>query len=170
MSHRQAYFSSRAPDAASPTLGPTALAALGELYTGEDALKVDAVEGLGMVASRTVDGFTHTLVGPFDGLLGIELWDAPHWRAEGDEVEEVSRLQPAPPDISGLPFDVMAAVLDAALGDEPVVIVAETDRAAWIAWVSLALPRADAERLTFTTFASHPVGVRLTATTPEHAN
>src|SRR3954463_891382 len=99
MSHRQGYFRSPAPGAASSTLGPAALAALGALYTGEDALKVDAVEGLGMVASRTVGGFAHVVVGPFDGLRGIELWDAPHWRSDGDDVEEVSRLEPAPPEI-----------------------------------------------------------------------
>src|SRR3954454_10344668 len=126
MSHRQAYFSSPESHEASVALGPAALAALGELYTGEDGLAVFELEGLGMVAARTVDGFTHFLVGPFDGLLGIELWDSPHWREQGSEIEEVRQLEPGPPDLSmldGAPGGVHAALLEAALEGGRVVIV-----------------------------------------------
>jgi hypothetical protein len=162
VSHRQAYFNSPEPRAASPSLGPAALAALGERYTGEDGLRVDDVEGLGMVAARTVGGCTHVIVGPFDGLLGIELWDAPHWHASGDDA-----LEAAPPEL-----EPAGALLDAVLTGEPVVFVEpdEHRRAALIAFVSFALPRAEAERLTFTTFTSHRTDVRLAATTPEHAD
>jgi hypothetical protein len=166
VSHRQAYFDSREPRAASPSLGPGALAALAELYTGEDGLRVDSVDALGMVATRTAAGFSHMLVGPFDGLLGIELWGADHWRAEGDEIEELPSLEPAPPELEPAP-----ALLEAVLGGDPVVLVEpdEPRRAALIAWVCFALPRPEAERLTFATFSSRPTGVRLTGTTPEHA-
>src|ERR1700754_5066875 len=96
MSHRQAYFSSPRTSEASASLGP---AALGELYTGDDGLTVTELEGLGQIAARTVGGFTHFLVGPFDGLLGIELWDSPHWRAAGTQIEEGRQLQPGPPSL-----------------------------------------------------------------------
>jgi hypothetical protein len=166
VSHRQAYFNSPEPRAASPSLGSAALGALGGLYTGEDGLRVDAVEGLGMVAARTVDGFAHMVVGPFDGLLGIERWGAPHWRAAGDEPEELTALESAPPEL-----EPAGGLLDAVLTGDPVVFVEpdERRRAALIAFVCFALPRAEAERLTFTTFTSHPTDVRLAATTPEHA-
>src|ERR1700750_146567 len=123
MSHRQAYFSSPETTEASVSLGPAALAALGELYTGDDGLTVTELEGLGLIASRTVGGFTHFLVGPFDGLMGIELWDSPHWRAAGNETEEVRQLQPGPPDLKLLdraPGGVHAKILEAAMAGERV--------------------------------------------------
>jgi hypothetical protein len=166
VSHPQAYFESLEPRAASPSLDAAALSALGALYTGEDGFRVDAVEGLGMVASRTTDGFTHMVVGPFDGLLGIELYNAPHWRDSGDELEELIALEPAPPGL-----EPAGALLDAVLSGESVAFSEpdEERRAALIAFVCFALPRAEGERLTFATFTSHPDDLRLAATTPEHA-
>ena len=159
------------------------------------ALKVAPVDGVGAVVSRTTyvgrefrgrDGapdegrfgnyFSHIVVGngadPFDGLLGIELWDAPHWTdSESPEPDlvELGHLTPGPLDVervaamlSTAPRDVMAAVLDAtvaALDGGPRVVVVEADNAraaAWIGWISFALPTRQALRLTFTTFDGRP--------------
>jgi hypothetical protein len=159
------------------------------------ALKVSPVDGVGAVVSRTVyvgrefrgrDGtpdegrfgnyFTHIVVGnereAFDGLLGIELWDAPHWTATESTqpvLTELGRLQPGPLDperaarlLATAPRGHLAAVLDAALaaldgGPRVVLVDGDTNRsAAWIGWVSYALPAEQAQRLTFTTFDGRP--------------
>lgn len=172
-------------------LEPTA----GDLARFPVALKVSPVDGAGVVVSRTTyvgrefrgrDGkpdegrfgnyFSHIVVGagaePFDGLLGIELWDAPHWTdSESPEPDliELERLEPGPLDVdhvasilSAAPRGVMAAVLDAALaaldgGPRVVLVEADCSRAsAWIGWISYALPAAQAQGLTFTTFDGRP--------------
>ena len=160
------------------------------------ALKVAPVDGVGAVVSRTIyvgrefrgrDGapdegrfgnyFSHIVVGngdgePFEGLLGIELWDAPHWtdfESAEPGLPELDRLQPGPLDVervagilSAVPRGVTAAVLDAAVqaldgGPRVVLVDAESARAAaWIGWISYALPAAQAQRLTFTTFDGRP--------------
>jgi hypothetical protein len=160
------------------------------------ALRVAPVDGAGAVVSRTVyvgrefrgrDGapdegrfgnyFSHIVVGnpgddPFDGLLGIELWDAGHWsdvESSTPELAELGRLQPGPLDfdrvaslLEGVPRELMAAALDAAMealdgGPRVVLVDADSARAAaWIGWISFALPTADARRLTFTTFGGRP--------------
>ena len=160
------------------------------------ALKVAPVDGAGPVASRTTyvgrefrgqDGrpdegrfgnyFSHIVLGtgegdPFDGLLGIELWGAPHWtdrESPQPELGELGRLQPGPLDadrvadaLAGAPPGVKAAVLDAALAaldGGPRLVVIDPDgarSAAWIGWISYALPTAQARRLTFTTFDGRP--------------
>ena len=159
------------------------------------ALKVAPVDGVGAVVSRTRyvgrefrgrDGqpdegrfgnyFSHIVVGnggdTFDGLLGIELWDAPHWTdRESDQpsIGEIDRLVPGPLDVArvarslaSISRDVRAAVLDAAvsaLDGGPRVVLVEADNArapAWIGWISYALPPAQAQRLTFTTFDGRP--------------
>src|SRR3954464_15709597 len=94
MSHPQAYLSDSEVIAASPALESAPLAAL----TGTDGLKVTAVEGVGMVAARTVGGFTHVVVLPHE-MRGIELWDAPHWRSGGDALEPLEPLEPGPLDL-----------------------------------------------------------------------
>src|SRR4051794_35585529 len=173
MSHRQAFYSSGELTAASPSLGPAALAALAEAQAGGDGLKVIALEGLGMVAARSVDGFSHVVVGLPAEMLGIELWDAPHWREDAPaEPRDLPALEPGPLDLArarsllaDAPPGVAAALLDAVLSEAPVVL-AEPDeerRAAWIAWVSFALPRAYARRLTFTT-SGRADDVRISAT------
>ena len=155
MSHPQAYFSSSEVLAASP-----GLERLADALPRADTLRVSEVEGLGLVAARTVDGFTHAVAG-LDGLLGIQLWDAPHWRTDPGPVE-LPALEPGPLDLAralevlaDAPEGVATTLLDAALAGA----VAFTDpdperRAAWIAWISFALPPAQAARLTFTT--DHP--------------
>ena len=167
----------------------------GDLARFPVALKVSPVDGVGAVVSRTVyvgrefrgrDGtpdegrfgnyFSHIVVGnerePFDGLLAIELWDAPHWtdtESPQTSLTELERLQPGPLDpervahlLETAPRGHLAAVLDAALaaldgGPRVVLVDADTSRsAAWIGWVSFALPAAQAQRLTFTTFDGRP--------------
>jgi hypothetical protein len=120
--------------------------------------------------------FSHIVVGdgaePFDGLLAIELWGARHWVQEESatpDLAELGRLEPGPLDVervaqalSTAPRGVMAAVLDAAVraldgGPRLVLVEADNDRAAaWIGWISYALPAAQAQRLTFTTFDGRP--------------
>lgn len=159
------------------------------------ALKVLAVDGLGTVVSRTRyvgrefrgrngepdegrfgNYFSHIVLGsgadPFDGLLGIELWEADHWTERESDTQalpELGRLAPGPlvaERVAGIlataPGDVRAAVLDAAvaaLDGGPRVVVVDPDNAraaAWIGWVSYALPATQAQRLTFTTFDGRP--------------
>jgi hypothetical protein len=159
------------------------------------ALKVAPVDGAGSVVSRTRyvgrefrgrngspdegrfgNYFSHIVVGgdddPFDGLLGIELWDAPHWTdVESPEpwLAELGPLEPGPLDadrvasiLSSAPRRVLAAVLDAAVaaldgGPRVVLVDADVSRAAaWIGWICFALPAAQAQRLTFTTFDGRP--------------
>ena len=181
----------------------------GELPAFPVALKVSQVEGIGAVASRTVyvgrefrgrDGapdegrfgnyFSHIVVGapgaePFDGLFGIELWDAPHWRTEesaSPELPELPELRPGGVDLAATltalahaPAGMAEALLQAALealdgGPRVVLVEPEPRRAAlWIAWVTFALPAGLARRLTFTTFGGRPrhaLDVHLCVTTP----
>ncbi len=173
------------------------------------ALKVAPVDGLGTVVSRTTyvgrefrgrDGqpdegrfgnyFSHIVVGgadgdAFDGLLGIELWDSPHWtehESAQPTLPEIGPLQPGSLDVarvmsilSAIPHDVMAAVLDAAVvaldgGPRLVIIDSASERsAAWIGWISYALPAEQARQLTFTTFDGRPRyadDVQICVTTP----
>ncbi len=173
------------------------------------ALKVAPVDGAGTVVSRTIyvgrefrgqngrpdegrfgNYFSHIVVGrgdrePFDGLLGIELWDAPHWTgSESPEpvLADLGPLQPGPLDaervadvLAAVPPGLLGAVLDAAitaLDGGPRVVLVDADNArgaAWIGWVAYALPAAQAQRLTFTTFDGRPRyadDVHLCITTP----
>jgi hypothetical protein len=172
------------------------------------ALKSRAVEGM-QVVSQTVyvgrefrgcDGepdsgrfgnyFSHIVladraaVEPLDGLLPIELWQAPHWRSaesESAELPELGALQPGHCDLEWALEQLeprrawLGAVLDGVLGaleDGPRVVLVEPDgerAAAWVAWVSYALPAELASALTFTTFAGQPrhaQDVQLCVTTP----
>lgn len=108
----------------------------------------------------------------FDGLLAIELWRAAHWRcheSEALELPELERLEPGHCDLQWaleqLPEPRAgwhAAVLDGVLGaieDGPRVVLIEPDAeraAAWVAWVTYALPPDLARRLSFTTFDGQP--------------
>lgn len=121
---------------------------------------------------------------PFDGLLPIELWKAPHWRStesETSQLPELGALQPGRCDLEWALEQLeprrawLGAVLDgalAALEDGPRVVLVEPDAeraAAWVAWVSYALPAELAGWLTFTTFAGQPrhaQDVQLCVTTP----
>jgi hypothetical protein len=186
-------------------LEPTAA----ELERFPVALKVTRVDGLGTVVSRTTyvgrefrgrDGqpdegrfgnyFSHIVVGgagddAFDGLLGIELWDAPHWtelESSQPVLPELGSLQPGSLDVdrvmsmlSGIPRGLMATVLDAAvaaLDGGPRLVIVEPDSgraAAWIGWISYGLPAEQARRLTFTTFDGRPRyadDVQVCVTTP----
>jgi len=159
------------------------------------SLKVAPVDGAGTVVSRTVyvgrefrgrDGspdegrfgnyFSHIVVGgegePFDGLLAIELWEAPHWvdtESPRADLSDLGCLEPGPLDVERVasllataPHGFAAAVLDAAvvaLDGGPRLVLVEPDKsraAAWIGWISYALPAAQARRLTFTTFDGRP--------------
>ena len=110
-----------------------------------------------------------------DGLAapGIELWEAPHWRADGEHLEEIEALEPGPLDLrreldllADAPPGVHAELLDAALAG-PIVLVEDDPerRAAWIAWLAATVPGP----LTFATFTTRPLDVRVSATTHEHA-
>lgn len=122
---------------------------------------------------------------PFDGLLAIELWQAAHWRSTESricELPELGTLQPGHCDLQWaleqLPDPGIGwhgAVLDAvlgALGGGPRVVLVEMDTeraAAWVAWVTFALPADLAPRLSFTTFDGQPrhaQDVHLCVTTP----
>jgi GTPase-associated protein 1, N-terminal domain type 2/GTPase-associated protein 1, middle domain len=172
------------------------------------ALKSRAVEGTPVV-SQTVyvgrefrgrDGqpdsgrfgnyFSHIVLAdpvagePFDGLLPIELWRAPHWcvaESEAPLLPELGALQPGRCDLEWALEQLdsrrgwLGKVLDGALGaleGGPRVVLVEPDvglAAAWVAWVSYALPADLARALTFTTFTGQPrhaQDVQLCVTTP----
>src|ERR1700754_3066950 len=146
MSRAQAYLSDSEIIAATPPLDVAPLA----LLAAQDGLVAAELPGIGWVASRTVNGFTHVVALP-DGMRAIELWDAPHWRDFGNLIEDLDDLEPAPVDLlKDAPPGVAEQLLDAVLAGGPVVLVEPDDerRIAWIAWVSYALPRP----LSFATF------------------
>jgi hypothetical protein len=109
---------------------------------------------------------------PFDGLLAIELWRASHWcssESEKPQLPELGPLQPGRCDLEwalgqlgGARKAWLGAVLDgalAAIGGGPRVVLVEPDverAAAWVAWISYALPADLARTLTFTTFDGQP--------------
>lgn len=122
---------------------------------------------------------------PFDGLSPIELWDAPHWtinESESTTLPALNALQPGPLDIAvvaevvrAAPRGVPEAVLDGALeslGGGPPLLLIEPDHrrsAAWIAWITFALPRETASELTFSTFEGRPsevLDLHVIVTTP----
>jgi hypothetical protein len=172
------------------------------------ALKSRAVEGTPVVSQTVYVGrefrggagepdsgrfgnyFSHIVLAdpavgePFDGLLPIELWRAPHWRSAESEtplLPELGTLQPGRCDLEwaleqlGSRRGWLGKVLDGALGaleGGPRVVLVEPDvelAAAWVAWVSYALPTELARALTFTTFSGQPrhaQDVQLCVTTP----
>ncbi len=179
-----------------------------ELRAFPVALKSRAVEGMQVVSQTVYVGrefrgragepdsgrfgnyFSHIVLAdsaaaePFDGLLPIELWKAPHWRStesQSPQLPELGALQPGHCDLEWALEQLeprrawLGAVLDgalAALEDGPRVVLVEPDAeraAAWVAWVSYALPAELASALTFTTFTGQPrhaQDVQLCVTTP----
>ncbi len=126
-----------------------------------------------------------TAADPFDGLLAIELWRASHWRRSESEIRELAELKTLEPGRCDLQWALEQlpepgtgwheAVLDGTLGaieggPRVVLIEPDTERAAaWVAWVSYALPADLARKLTFTTFDGQPrraQDVHLCLTTP----
>ena len=87
--HPQAYLSASEVIAASPSLDA---ASLSLPDPGGDALLVVEVDGVGRVAARRTGDFTHVIAGE---KVSSMLWDAPFWRADGDQLEELSEI-PAP--------------------------------------------------------------------------
>ena len=167
-SHPQAYLSAFEVIAASPSLD---VASLHIPDAGGDALLVVESNGHGLLAARTEGDFTHVVGGL--AAPGIELWEAPHWRADGEHLEEIEALEPGPLDLrraldllADAPPGVHAELLDAALAG-PIVLVEDDPerRAAWIAWLAATVPGP----LTFATFTTRPLDVRVSATTHEHA-
>lgn len=135
--------------------------------------------------------FSHVLLAdigaaePFDGLLAIELWRAAHWQSEESQTRELPELGPLQPGHCDLQWALEqlpdphvgwhGAVLDGVLGaieGGPRVVLVEPDierAAAWVAWVTYALPADLARRLSFTTFDGQPRHARdvhLCVTTP----
>ena len=166
--HPQAYLSASEVIAASPSLD---VATLHIPDAGGDALLVVESNGHGLLAARTEGDFTH-VVGGLDAP-GIELWEAPHWRADGEHLEEIEELEPGPLDLRKRARParrrapgVHAELLDAALAG-PIVLLEDDPerRAAWIAWLAATVPGP----LTFATFTTRPLDVRVSATTLEHA-
>jgi hypothetical protein len=179
-----------------------------ELQMFPVALKSRAVDGVQVVSQTVYVGrefrgragepdsgrfgnyFSHIVLAdraagePFDGLLAIELWGAPHWRSTESETPQLSELGVLQPGRCDLEWALeqleprrewLGAVLDgalAALEDGPRVVLVEPDAeraAAWVAWVSYALPADLASALTFTTFAGQPrhaQDVQFSVTTP----
>jgi hypothetical protein len=134
--------------------------------------------------------FTHIVLGgpdaadPFDGLLPIELWRAHHWCTSESSTRELPELSALAAGACDLEWALatlashrewLAPVLDAvlfALHDGPRLVLVETDTeraAAWVAWVSYALPPDLAPRLSFSTFDGQPRHARelhMCVTTP----
>jgi hypothetical protein len=134
--------------------------------------------------------FTHIVLGdadaadPFDGLLPIELWRARHWCTSESSLRELPELSALTPGAGDLEWALatlasrgewLTPVLDAvllALHDGPRVVLVESDTecaAAWVAWVSYALPPDLARRLSFSTFDGQPRHARelhMCVTTP----
>ncbi|HVQ58171.1 MAG TPA: hypothetical protein VMS60_04610 [Solirubrobacterales bacterium] len=171
------------------------------------ALRYAPVDGVGPVVSRTayvgrefrgVDGesdsgrfgnyFSHVVVGDeptFDGLLPIELWQAPHWstsEVDGTELPPLEGVEPGPLDLDGVLDQLrlqrpaaLAAIADGALRavlDGPRLVVVEADpglAAPWVAWACLTLPPDRVSSLTFSTFDGRPrvsESMRVCVTTP----
>jgi len=173
------------------------------------SLRYLPVEGVGPVVSRTAyvgrefrgrDGepdsgrfgnyFSHIVAArgdgdPFEGLMPIELWAAPHWSTTESVVTTLpplERIAPGPVDLEWvldqlLPARAaaMARVLEAcfrSLFNGPRVVLVEPDQAlapAWVAWASFALPADRVRELTFTTFDGRPrvaEAMRVCLTTP----
>jgi GTPase-associated protein 1, N-terminal domain type 2/GTPase-associated protein 1, middle domain len=179
-----------------------------QLRTFPVSLKSRAVEGTPVVSQTVYVGrefrgragepdsgrfgnyFSHIVLAdraaaePFDGLLPIELWRAPHWCSEESEVSLLPELGPLQPGGCDLEWTLeqldsrrgwLGKVLDgalAALDGGPRVVLVEPDvelAAAWVAWVSYALPTDLARALTFTTFTGQPrhaQDVQFCVTTP----
>ncbi len=133
--------------------------------------------------------FSHILLAsneaqPYEGLLPIELWDAGHWRTKESPLptlEPIPLLLPGGMDLDRALSILMAdrarwvapilnSVVAALRGGPRVVLVEEPGMraVAWVALASFALPRALAEKLTFSTFEGRPqyVAMHLTLTTP----
>jgi len=143
----QAYFDSDVVLASSPGLDPEPLRAA--LPRGE-GMRVSAIEGVGLVAARRIEDFTHVaVVGA--GELAIELTG---WQENPGEFAE---LESRPVDLAFLadaPRGVAARLLDAALTGPVVLAAAEPEP--WLAWLSCALPR-----LTWSTAGDPDVHVRV---------
>ena len=179
-----------------------------QLKTFPVALKSRAVDGTSVVSQTVYVGrefrgragepdsgrfgnyFSHIVLAdpvtaePFDGLLPIELWRAPHWCSAESEAPLLSELGPLQPGRCDLEWALeqldsrrgwLGKVLDgalAALEGGPRVVLVEPDverAAAWVAWVSYALPTDLASALSFTTFTGQPrhaQDVQLCVTTP----
>jgi hypothetical protein len=189
------------PPDASPEPGPDEIARL------PVALRYAPVDGVGPVVSRTAyvgrefrgaggepdsgrfgNYFSHVVVGDdsaFDGLLPIELWQAPHWstkEAAGTELPPLERVEPGPLDLDrvldqlrSLRPAALAAVADGALravlgGPRLVIVEPDADLAAlWVAWACLTLPPDRVSSLTFSTFDGRPrmsESMRVCVTTP----
>jgi hypothetical protein len=135
--------------------------------------------------------FSHIVIGDpggpdaFDGLLPIELWRAPHWRTEEATTSELPELPALTPGRCDLEWalgtlggprrewlgPILGAALSAIDGGPRVVIVEQEPAraAAWIAWVSYALPPELARELSFSTFDGQPryaQDINLCVTTP----
>jgi GTPase-associated protein 1 len=173
------------------------------------SLRYLPVEGVGPVVSRTAyvgrefrgrggepdsgrfgNYFSHIVAAgdegdPFEGLMPIELWAAPHWSTTESAVTALpwlERIEPGPVDLEWvlgrlLPerAGAMAPVLEAcfrSLLEGPRVVLVEPDQAlapAWVAWASFALPADRICDLTFTTFDGRPrvaEAMRVCLTTP----
>ncbi len=166
--HPQAYLSASEVIAASPSLDVDNLTLPD---AGGDALLVVESNGHGLIAARVEGDFAHVVFGL--DAPGIELWEAPHWRTDGEHLEEIHEIEPGPLDfaravdlLADAPPGVHEEVLDAALAGPMVLLEDDPElRAAWIAWLAATVPGP----LTFTTFATRPLNVRVSATTHAYA-
>lgn len=156
--HPQAYFEFDQVLASHDALDPHALVAV---LPARDGLRVSRVDGLGLVAARRRDDFTHVVAGV---SAAVELWGADFWATQPEDLE-LDELDATPIDldfVADAPPGVATRLLDAALAG-PVVFYApdERQRTAWVAWLTYALP--DGASLTFSTAGDE--GVRVSATT-----
>ncbi|MDX6669446.1 MAG: hypothetical protein QOK04_2826, partial [Solirubrobacteraceae bacterium] len=160
------------------------------------ALRMSRVQGVGPLVSRTEyvgreyrgrngapdegrfgNYFCHMVVGnsegdPFDGLMAVELWDAPHWTttdATDTTLEALGPLSPGQADlatvlaaVTAAPEGLGVALVDAALtaieGGATLLIVDPVAARAvtWIAWIAYSLPTHVAHTLTFSTYEGRP--------------
>ncbi|MBE2317071.1 hypothetical protein DVA67_013905 [Solirubrobacter sp. CPCC 204708] len=147
--HPQAYFDSDQVLASSEALDPSRLLAA---VPAREGLLVREVEGVGLVAARRIDDFTHAVA----DLAGVHAIDVV-WRENPGELEPLETRAPDFGFLADAPPGVATRLLDAALAG-PVVFTGP-DPEAWIAWITHALP--GGERITFSTAGDEDVRIRV---------
>ena len=150
--HPQAHFDSDETLECSPELDPGALRAA--LPRGE-GLRVSRIEGVGLVAARRIEDFTHVVAG-LDGTYPVDLVG---WHENPGESGELDTRAVDLGFLAYTPRGAATRLLDAALAGPVTFFEPDaTRRPAWMAWLSYALP--GGAGLTFSTAGDDDVQVR----------